>query len=268
MTSLTDLEFKASRVCSINVKCQDRCTSLLTCWDRRCCLPQLGLLSQRFSCGVMSAGGSGLLLASSSLACGGGGRASLPCLPEVMCSRALHAPIPPASFLLFLLLVHASSCCAMAMRPGEPEEIRTSTVLSGQAQPQPAPVFTSQPAFIAGKTTCGCPTCGTSQHAYVLLAMPHAVTHLQMPACGTGMPLPHTPSMQVAAYVTVLDKDLTDRKRTSELDITSHVAASYGSLVTRLCSQRLKYVPLKFHAQAPTQLLSPGDAALSAFVLH
>ena len=82
------------------------------------------------------------------------------------------------------------------------------------------------------------------------------------------MPLSHQTSLQVAAYVTVLDKDLTDRKRTSELDITSHVTASYGSLVTRLCSQRLKYVPLSFHTQAPTQLLSPADAALGAFVLH
>ena len=66
----------------------------------------------------------------------------------------------------------------------------------------------------------------------------------------------------------VLDKDLTDRKRTSELDVGALVASSYGSLIARLCKQRLKHVPVAFHAEPPEQLFAPGEAGLSAFVLQ
>lgn len=73
---------------------------------------------------------------------------------------------------------------------------------------------------------------------------------------------------QVAAFVTVLDKDLTDRKKTSEVDVSAPAAGSYGSLITRLCKQRLKHVPVAYHREPPKQLIDTTDAGLSAFVFQ
>ena len=67
--------------------------------------------------------------------------------------------------------------------------------------------------------------------------------------------------------MTVLDKDLTDRRKTSEVDVAALAAGSYGSLISRLCGQRLKFVPVVYHAAPPERLLGCEEPALSAFAL-
>ena len=73
---------------------------------------------------------------------------------------------------------------------------------------------------------------------------------------------------QVAALVPLLDKDLADRRRTSEVDVSALVAGSYGSLIGRLCKQRLKHVPVAFHAAPPERLFDGHEQALPGFVLQ
>jgi hypothetical protein len=49
-------------------------------------------------------------------------------------------------------------------------------------------------------------------------------------------------NMQVAALAGVLDKDLGDRVKTSEVDITPLLTASYASLFTQEVDRRIKQV--------------------------
>ena len=67
----------------------------------------------------------------------------------------------------------------------------------------------------------------------------------------------------VAASCTVLDaKDLRDRKRTAEIDVSEVLAASYGSIFTKEVGRRLKQVPAAFYgadASMPKQILGGGS---------
>jgi U3 small nucleolar RNA-associated protein 19 len=59
---------------------------------------------------------------------------------------------------------------------------------------------------------------------------------------------------QVATLCTVLDKDLTDRPRTNEVDIDPILSTSYTSLFNAELARRLKQVPLAFYQRQPTKL--------------
>ncbi|GMH40832.1 hypothetical protein BSKO_08736 [Bryopsis sp. KO-2023] len=59
---------------------------------------------------------------------------------------------------------------------------------------------------------------------------------------------------QVAKYVTMLDKDLTKKRKTSEADITLALAASYTSLFDEGVKKRVKVVPLEIHEEPITHL--------------
>ncbi|PSC69895.1 nucleolar complex 4-like protein [Micractinium conductrix] len=65
---------------------------------------------------------------------------------------------------------------------------------------------------------------------------------------------------QVAAYCTVLDKDLRDRKKTSELDVSDLLASSYASLFAVEAGRRLKAVPTAFYRAPPERLFEAGGA--------
>jgi U3 small nucleolar RNA-associated protein 19 len=58
----------------------------------------------------------------------------------------------------------------------------------------------------------------------------------------------------VAAFVAVLDKDLTDRRKTAEVDIMPLLTGSYTSLVSAELARRLKRVPFAFYAEKPAGL--------------
>jgi len=58
----------------------------------------------------------------------------------------------------------------------------------------------------------------------------------------------------VAAFVTILDKDLADRKKTAEVDIAPLLTSSYSEMSTGELAKRLKQVPVAFYAQKPQQL--------------
>jgi hypothetical protein len=62
---------------------------------------------------------------------------------------------------------------------------------------------------------------------------------------------------QVAAAVAMLDRDLSDRKRTAEVDMAPLRGGSYASLVTAELARRLKRVPTAFYAQKLSRLLEP-----------
>lgn len=61
--------------------------------------------------------------------------------------------------------------------------------------------------------------------------------------------------MQVANMVTELDRDLKDRKKTNEIDVTPLAGMSYRSLISSILNRRLKHVPVAFCAETPTTLL-------------
>ncbi|KAI7841082.1 hypothetical protein COHA_005309 [Chlorella ohadii] len=70
----------------------------------------------------------------------------------------------------------------------------------------------------------------------------------------------HSP--QVAAYCSVLDKDLRDRKKTSEVDVGEALGAGYASMIVSEVSRRLKQVPTAFYRTPPEALFA--DAACAA----
>jgi len=73
-----------------------------------------------------------------------------------------------------------------------------------------------------------------------------------------------SPLPQVAAFVSVLDKDLSDRVKTAEVDLEPVLAASYSSLITQEAARRLKAVPMAFYTHLPATLLSNDNCFSSA----
>ena len=54
--------------------------------------------------------------------------------------------------------------------------------------------------------------------------------------------------------MTVLDKDLADRRKTAEVDVVPLLTSSYSVLASSELGKRLKRVPVAFYAQRPNQL--------------
>ncbi len=61
----------------------------------------------------------------------------------------------------------------------------------------------------------------------------------------------------VVSYCGILEKDLSDRKRTAEIDVGDVLSASYTSMFTREVERRLKSVPAAFYAvdEAPKKVM-------------
>ncbi len=84
-----------------------------------------------------------------------------------------------------------------------------------------------------------------------------------LPARRATLPPKCPPScLQVAAYCSVLDKDLRDRKKTSEVDVGEALGAGYASMIVSEVSRRLKQVPTAFYRTPPEALFA--DAACAA----
>lgn len=73
--------------------------------------------------------------------------------------------------------------------------------------------------------------------------------------------------LQVAVLAKqILDKDLTDRKKTSELDIGPYVGGSYNQLASTELERRIKQVSTAFYRTPPTKLFgSHGASEFSAW---
>ncbi len=71
-------------------------------------------------------------------------------------------------------------------------------------------------------------------------------------------------NLQVATYVSILDKDLGDRRRTAEVDVSALLRSSYSEYIVLETEKRLKSVPVAFYASPPTQLFP--DAAKADFL--
>jgi U3 small nucleolar RNA-associated protein 19 len=67
---------------------------------------------------------------------------------------------------------------------------------------------------------------------------------------------------QVSTLLQVLDKDLSDRAHTSEVDLDPLLAASYSSLIASEAGRRLKAAPVAFYPRPPAALF--GGAAAGA----
>ena len=65
----------------------------------------------------------------------------------------------------------------------------------------------------------------------------------------------------VSSYCAILDKDLSDRRRTAEIDVADVLTASYTSMFNREVERRLKHVPAAFYATAPTEVMGTHSAA-------
>jgi len=52
----------------------------------------------------------------------------------------------------------------------------------------------------------------------------------------------------------ILEKDVTDRRKTAEINMAELTKASYSSMTQVELKKRLKKVPVAFYAQPPTQL--------------
>lgn len=64
---------------------------------------------------------------------------------------------------------------------------------------------------------------------------------------------------QVATYTAIFNKDLTDKKRSAEVDTSGLLSASYSGLAKAELDRRLKAVPVAIYAEAPQTLFH--DAA-------
>ena len=62
--------------------------------------------------------------------------------------------------------------------------------------------------------------------------------------------------LQVAALVGVLDKDLSDRKRTAEIDLAPLLVGSYAGLAGAELARKAKRVSTAFYAEPPRRLLA------------
>lgn len=65
--------------------------------------------------------------------------------------------------------------------------------------------------------------------------------------------------MQVALAMELLDKDLTDKKKCSEVDILPLLGASYSGMLAHDVSRRLKKVPTAFYPRPPTRLFDENS---------
>lgn len=65
----------------------------------------------------------------------------------------------------------------------------------------------------------------------------------------------------VSQYVSVLDRDISDRKKTSEINISEVLTASYASIFDKEINRRLKAVPTAAYptTQVPRELFSPSS---------
>lgn len=68
---------------------------------------------------------------------------------------------------------------------------------------------------------------------------------------------------EVAAFTAVLDKDLSDKRRTAEVDMQPILGRSYASRFTTEVSRRLKGVPVAYYAKPQTALFPEATATVS-----
>jgi U3 small nucleolar RNA-associated protein 19 len=69
----------------------------------------------------------------------------------------------------------------------------------------------------------------------------------------------------VAKYCSILDKDMTDRRKSTEVNIEEVLSASYSFMFDKEIKKRLKAVPTAVYPieSVPKHLLEPGEFAMS-----
>lgn len=68
---------------------------------------------------------------------------------------------------------------------------------------------------------------------------------------------------QVSALCSILDKDLSNRRLTTEVDVDPVLGASYSSLLKQEAERRMKHVPLAFYKENPQKLFSADDTGFA-----
>ena len=70
---------------------------------------------------------------------------------------------------------------------------------------------------------------------------------------------------QVSALCSILDKDLSNRRLTNEVDMDPVLGASYSSLLKQEAERRMKHVPLAFYKEIPQKLFDHGGDSIKGF---
>ena len=70
----------------------------------------------------------------------------------------------------------------------------------------------------------------------------------------------YTGALQVAAFCGTLEKDLSDRRKTAEVDVADISTLSYASVFVSEAERRLKVVPTAFYQRAPHCLFDANSA--------
>lgn len=73
--------------------------------------------------------------------------------------------------------------------------------------------------------------------------------------------------MQVATFCSILDKDLGDRTKTSEVSVPDLLSSSYGGMFKAEAERRLKKAPTAFYAHTPKTLFGTDDGFTQGWVL-
>lgn len=72
--------------------------------------------------------------------------------------------------------------------------------------------------------------------------------------------LRHHADPTISSYTAVLDRNLSDRKKTAELNLLDVIATSYSSMFEREVQRRLKQIPVAGYATLPRSLFDSKDA--------
>jgi U3 small nucleolar RNA-associated protein 19 len=71
--------------------------------------------------------------------------------------------------------------------------------------------------------------------------------------------LRHHADPTVSSYTAVLDRDLSDRRKTAELNLAEVIAGSYSSMFDHEVGRRLKQIPVAGYAIPPSSLFGTQD---------
>ncbi|KAL6760944.1 CBF/Mak21 family-domain-containing protein [Haematococcus lacustris] len=173
----------------------------------------------------------------------------------------LSLQAPPAGALLAVAFIHNlirrhPACMTMLHRPSQPASTPGHADAGGEGDVRGLPPGSSmQPA--AGKSDPQGPGCDVYLEGEEDPAKSRAVESSlwEVEALRTHF------CPQVATLTAVLDKDLGDRVKTSEVDLGPLLSASYASLFSQEVERRINMVPVAFYNSPPSHLFSSSAVA-------
>jgi hypothetical protein len=103
------------------------------------------------------------------------------------------------------------------------------------------------------------PTC--ARHACDWLGVTRRQERARELSSGTALAGRVSRLLQVARFCDVLNKDLTNRRKTADLPVTDTTGMSYATCLEEELARNMKRAPLAFYPVLPTTLLEPAALA-------